>query len=620
MYQAANNGTSWVGINRENWNKYYQYYLNYNAEEEFSYDWEFIIKYIDNKLSMIDKELAINDTDVDVSPMDSAGVLVPGNLWCLNLEQVMVQQEIDELEQNKQQLEEQAQPLESNRQQELEVWNTPLSDLANQVSQANNTYQLDKLNFDVAHIEKDSFVLEFKLTDIERAQNELANIIQQLASMNLTDALAHYESKKEVILHANVNMMMKHKEQEQDTSGLELQKRIAQNLLEKEQAYKELKAQIDLEEVVPGQQQLLTQLAQAIEELKQRSQRIDQSLVHLAEVTQQQVQIINEIKQQILAYKELTDLQLEIETNYSLIINNRPLSVPNKEARDALILSLDAFISTRIAILADFNSRNHDGIKLLYNKLAGMAYQLSTEFTKLRLIQMEDEYPLLIERFKGIKTIGQRAVLLRDVALIQKRDEEFLRAIENPVSDVISEKLKVVTTLLVQLNFYNNELKLNDKYPEESDEEKLQREYEIRLRIVSANYYGTEHVTTGVFPDYLYERSITYWFYDLFTNATAFVLGCFGYKSDSQNRQEYIQNTLKTALESYIDADSHGKRAAYEDLISVIETGQRLFQPRVAKGEQYHDYSLCHKLELLKKDLVSVHEILDHKALASIYR
>lgn len=100
-----------------------------------------------------------------------------------------------------------------------------------------------------------------------------------------------------------------------------------------------------------------------------------------------------------------------------------------------------------------------------------------------------------------------------------------------------------------------------------------------------------------IFAAYLQERAQQFWFKDLFRSIAAFAFGCFGYKTDGQERQEFIDEQLRPAIREYEQSNDS------DELLRVIQYGQNYFPPR-AEGEQ-HGYtnSLHYKLELLKREI-----------------
>jgi len=92
---------------------------------------------------------------------------------------------------------------------------------------------------------------------------------------------------------------------------------------------------------------------------------------------------------------------------------------------------------------------------------------------------------------------------------------------------------------------------------------------------------------------YITQRNETYWFKDLMSGFAAFFLGCFGYQTESQKRENYV-NELNGELENFKNDPSN-----YDSLSSVIEQGKKEYKPRKGDEEQ----SLLTVLTTLESDL-----------------
>ncbi|MCL9685641.1 hypothetical protein [Legionella maioricensis] len=129
------------------------------------------------------------------------------------------------------------------------------------------------------------------------------------------------------------------------------------------------------------------------------------------------------------------------------------------------------------------------------------------------------------------------------------------------------------------------------------------------LHLLSNVYFGTvtERANAafglgGLFGDYLQERANTFWFNDLISSIAAFALGCFGYKTGAQLRQEYLTNELQPALTTY---QNEPTMEHYEDLINVIKDGKIQFPPRTAHNETEQNKSLLSKLRQLEAEVIN---------------
>jgi hypothetical protein len=93
--------------------------------------------------------------------------------------------------------------------------------------------------------------------------------------------------------------------------------------------------------------------------------------------------------------------------------------------------------------------------------------------------------------------------------------------------------------------------------------------------------------------DYLQQRNQTYWLRDYFSNMAALTLGCFGYRSEFSQRNQYIDE-LKSNLDNYVK-----NKVSYEQVIKIINDGISKFKPRSAQS----NHSLQYQLLSLKQQI-----------------
>jgi hypothetical protein len=115
-------------------------------------------------------------------------------------------------------------------------------------------------------------------------------------------------------------------------------------------------------------------------------------------------------------------------------------------------------------------------------------------------------------------------------------------------------------------------------------------------------YFGNNPARFGgKFSHYLSERHNIFWFRDLCSYYAACVLGCFGYKTEQALRREHIIALHEKALQYQSNPEQ------YNELITAIDNGRRLFSPRACQGLEA-EKSLRHHLDEFRRELVSVHE------------
>lgn len=109
-------------------------------------------------------------------------------------------------------------------------------------------------------------------------------------------------------------------------------------------------------------------------------------------------------------------------------------------------------------------------------------------------------------------------------------------------------------------------------------------------RDIGEKYFGRRaeknvKESLGVFGDYLKERAKTFWVNDLFEVSLILFYKCLGISSDANQRQRYI-NDLKAVF----------KKGDQAEVESKIQQGLDLFKPRSGTKENPDNKSLCAKL------------------------
>ncbi|STX27990.1 Uncharacterised protein [Legionella beliardensis] len=134
--------------------------------------------------------------------------------------------------------------------------------------------------------------------------------------------------------------------------------------------------------------------------------------------------------------------------------------------------------------------------------------------------------------------------------------------------------------------------------PQKADELSYVREQACNK--TNYRYFGTDNIL-GKFDLYLKQRHQAFWFKDFIGSIAAGVLGCFGFKSEQSQREEYI-NDLHQAYQSYQSDVSN-----YDGLIELINKGISEFKSRVQHGEDNYDKTLQSYLEKFKSKVQTIH-------------
>ncbi|WP_131795617.1 hypothetical protein [Fluoribacter gormanii] len=197
---------------------------------------------------------------------------------------------------------------------------------------------------------------------------------------------------------------------------------------------------------------------------------------------------------------------------------------------------------------------------------------------------------------------------------IEKFEESELVTLLNYISErdtiepEIQAKIERLAELKAKLNAFKmayDEIGTNQAINKAIEKATTSTEqFEQARAELKTRYFGKE----SIFDNYLKERKSTFAFRDFFSSAAALVLGCFGYKTESQKREEYLEE-LQAALQAYQKApidNVEEVNSTHSQLLEKINIGLKDFSPRSKEGED-HRKSLNAKLTAFRTDVENVH-------------
>lgn len=127
--------------------------------------------------------------------------------------------------------------------------------------------------------------------------------------------------------------------------------------------------------------------------------------------------------------------------------------------------------------------------------------------------------------------------------------------------------------------------------------------YQQKIENQITLYFVETPEQQGILIDYLEKRAKTFWFKDLISQTAAFFFGCFGYKTDAQIREDFVDE-LENKLLRYQTKPCDER---FEELLEQIDKGKKL-SPRASEGAEKYNDSLLAKLTSLEKTLTSLNE------------
>ncbi len=298
-----------------------------------------------------------------------------------------------------------------------------------------------------------------------------------------------------------------------------------------------------------------------------------------------------------------------MRTKYPDVINGTAVRPEDKEARELLIKEIEKFKKDQLNTLAGFKDHSNPSINSKQQSVSRVVQKLEDYSTMLRLDRIQEDTTSFISRFHS-KNRSERKGLLEDIQEFEKRELNFLDGLKDSDSEEIQQKMQLIKKNRDQLVIQDImgpssawSLQFFGPVPDGVEQEEVeQTQLAISINDLGAHYFGTT-LKLGVFAEYLQERAQQFWWKDFFRAIAAFTFGCLGYKTDEQEREEYLDG-LQQVFDEYKQDSSQTNS---ELLLTEIEKGQKQFSPRAKAGEEGYENSLHYKLELFKTDLTPIY-------------
>ncbi|MFI4919649.1 MAG: hypothetical protein ACHP65_08855 [Legionellales bacterium] len=599
LYQKQEVATSWFGFNRTNFYDKYASYTNIFGSNTADYNLLAIRALIANKITYIDNELKINIKNNEVLASKPESLLGEGNCWNLQQEYQAVNQEKTFTEKQKEVCDSECKRLTQERVEQLAAWDVKLSEKLRDVVRVELDQDIATITHDIATLAFDSYTFEFQVADIEAVQNQLPRIIQELETKGTNEGLQYLVQMQEEIQKSNVAGLIDYKEAFGVPSCTELQGRIHDDLAAKDDKYNMMKSRLD--DMAEPPELLLTRLEELkfeLEELKEKSTRIDKSLALAKQMNIEHMQIIQNKKEVLMTLNQLAELQALFQTRYAGVMRGESLQAENAKARELILRDIESIQRTQSVFIEEV-SRNKDHlVQEQYAVVASMAQKLENAYVALRVARIKEHSLKLINQFPA-KTEVEQMKLLRNIEQFKQCELDFIDQIQNHDDIDVS----AINSSVQQINHNTEQL----RYPIDTVQHKTQDDkFYARIEKLRTDYFGDLSISSlGVFSSYLEERAQTFWFQDLFRNFAALTFGCFGYKAPAQARGDFLMETLQGSFLTYANGDG-GDKAMYTNLLDIIAQGQKQFAPRAKKGGDAYSNSLLSKLESLKTSLEEI--------------
>lgn len=603
MYKTEQTAASWYGFNRTNLYNQSSHYSSLLGPSDFDLDMNSIIVYVSEKMELIDQEMKVDVTS-DIGPHASSKdyLIGTGNLWELQKEYQKTEQEKNELELEKQKNEHIHLKLTEAMKAELNSLESTKTAKEERAAQATLEEKINTIDHRQAMVAFSSYELEFRITDIEKAQQGLDDIVEALETKENKEALQYLESMSDKIAESNVDRMMNFRPNFRVQSGTELRNRIEGTLEALKVDLKKLRLE---EQNSIGKSEMLRNKLERLEaefkELQGKKVRLDSILTQLHEANAEKMKVLNEKKDTLTALNKLADLEDMLQIKY-LEVSGTDVRPDNKSARDLLIEDIEQFKETHYGPLNDFKDHSNPLINSKHQSVSTIAQKLENLLVLLKLDRVQEDSDTLVKRFHS-KNRTERNGLLEDIQEYKNRNRVFLTELKDSDSGEIQQKLELIKKNMRQFAVIKDILESRSASsigffsPVPDVKQEKQPSLETNpIDILGDKYFGA---ATGIFPQYQYDRAQQFWLKDLIRSIAAFTLGCFGYKTDAQEREEYLDE-LRQLFDEY---KKDRTQANGESLLTEIEKGQQQFPPRANVGEEGYENSLSFKLESLKTSI-----------------
>ena len=582
IYKTEAAASSWYGFNLSNLYNKYSHSTTVFGPSDFDYDLNTVIDYISDKIELINDELKIDIIEETV-PEGPAKPYLLGkeNLWTLHTQlHKTINGKIDSEEVEAKQ-EKILQGAIAKKAEELGTWENKKKTNQQSLQNARLEHQINLIDHGLAIVVLDSYSLEYKVADIENQQKALDELLRALESGSEEVGQDYFESVQVKLAQSSVPQMMEFKENNND-SGLQLREKVINNLRAHKKALQELETEEQLVTNIPKELILRRELLDIeIKDLEDKLVRLDKSLENAHRAYEKNAPLINEK----LKMHRLDAIKAMLETRFpALMIAKEYIPLAKKE-RDDLVQAIEDFNRNNLNAFEGLDIPGNPLVNGTYQKIQGMLNKLDVAYHYLRLDKIKAESDLLIRKYMSVDK-SKRIGLQSSIDQHRAQESEFLKGLEGSSENDIQMKLTAIKENNQQLDHIRAELLQTDvSFDSPKD----------RLHQLGKTYFR-KAPEAGIFAQYLEERASQFWLKDFFRSIVALTLGVFGYKTDAQEREEYLYIQLKPAFKAYEEGGD------FDALEGVINKGQEQFSPRATSGEGY-DKSLHGKLESLKDKL-----------------
>lgn len=464
-------------------------------------------------------------------------------------------------------------------------------------TEANRAYFTDCFERDLLIVLRDSYFCGFKLEDIALGLKRLEDILTQLNAKGDKDAFDYLSIMNPVIDNLSVDAALKEKANPDDLSTYQLLVRLNEKIKTLQSSMNELQAADESENTT------VTRLNRELQTCVQRLKDYQNEVKELKQRYDVYRQVLKQREAVLKSLHTLDSIMEAITATYPEYLQDKAEPVITQAQRTDYLNALSHFISQHSRVCDAVTDKDNPSVKTKYLAVKSALEKIRLALWKIKFQQAEDEINALLASYEAIQTNPMRIRL--QAAIREFKDRQEVLIVSKPPMDNewLQLSSKRIQAKLQELNFKEKLLNENEALPEETPEERKTREYQEHAEALRQAYFVGKEAKQGVFSAYLSERAISFWLKDCFRSFAALGLGCLGYKTDAQLRQEFIFNQLKPAFEALVSAQTANKEELFEALHRVLDQGIKDFSPRAKAGTKGYEQSLRCKLESFKSAL-----------------
>ena len=300
-------------------------------------------------------------------------------------------------------------------------------------------------------------------------------------------------------------------------------------------------------------EEALTSVTKDLEDARDRYQQSKQEADRLS--------LICEIRQHAIDLKSLSEYQ----TRWAEIIETKPLISEDMTIKDKFTKVEAYFLAVQ-----NFSSE-------FFVRLADLKFDILTQQLEAQRFARNEEDDCYLDLVELHTTMQE---------LLKESNKEM-----ETYQQLHAENLKE----------YQQQLAV-EQFRERTRQELHQQEVSKR-QINVDKYLDLQPGRAGVLTNYLQQRAETYWFRDLVSSFFAFFLKWpFGYQTEKERREKYVNKELRPAIESYKRSGDNS------DLLKVLDPQYTFFKPRTRDNIAY-SFTLSFLIEGLRQELLTKSQI-----------